>query len=590
MSKPIAFRWMWSVSLGGCLLICARMAEAQYAVRQNGRLFDANPQLGSGGYNAGRPVSPLMLGNALTQGTIGRGLSLSPVSPIGDPTAFRASLGSGLLSGFRRDSVSAADAVNPYLGLVGLPYYDPALTVPTTGFLTGQSAIALPTLGPTPVPATGITPGGGTVGPAPLDLRIDSRLNSGVTAFGDTSRAPGALRSQIVGLAPGETPDLSGTSSIFGPTPRGSTGLPLASEQAYKNLNRPLAQMQRGPDGRLVYETPQTQEPVGAHPLLGTPEDLVRSRELQTVTRSEQSALGPSAAERRALNQPSQTPGPVARAKEPGEPLSAEASAAAASPRLHDLSVLPGYDVFTDMQLGLALASKPDAPWWKEMQTAIRQNPAASRVLNEKANLESSEFVNRVVNSPIRSFHGQGETALNNELLKAESLLEIGQYYEAAHRYDAAHRLDPLNPLPLVGKGNALLAAGDYLSAVVSLIQGFERYPELSRFSFDLSALMGGGEVVDIRRADLIRRLQGEEEARLRFLLGYLEYFGGDKDSGLRNFEKAADDDAGKSIISRFPAMLRGGKLPPPKMPSDAAPGLPDRDQPPAPSGAGLKD
>ena len=64
-------------------------------------------------------------------------------------------------------------------------------------------------------------------------------------------------------------------------------------------------------------------------------------------------------------------------------------------------------------------------------------------------------------------------------LRKAESLLEIGQYYEAARRYQAAHRLNPLNPLPLIGKGNAFLAAGNYASATVALLQGFERYPEL---------------------------------------------------------------------------------------------------------------
>ena len=146
---------------------------------------------------------------------------------------------------------------------------------------------------------------------------------------------------------------------------------------------------------------------------------------------------------------------------------------------------------------------------------------------------------------------------MNDELLKAESLLEIGQYYEAARRYGAAHRLDPLNPLPLIGRGNAMLAAGEYLSAAASLVQGFQRYPELSRFSFDLTTLIGGGEIVDIRRADIMRRLESRDDARLRFLLGYLEYYGGDQVGGMRNIERAAELDRGQSIISRFPAMLR---------------------------------
>jgi hypothetical protein len=53
----------------------------------------------------------------------------------------------------------------------------------------------------------------------------------------------------------------------------------------------------------------------------------------------------------------------------------------------------------------------------------------------------------------------------------------------------------------------------------------------------------------------------------LRFLLGYLEYHTGDRESGLRNLEMAAAEAELGSIIRRYPAILRGGALPAPKLP-----------------------
>ena len=65
-----------------------------------------------------------------------------------------------------------------------------------------------------------------------------------------------------------------------------------------------------------------------------------------------------------------------------------------------------------------------------------------------------------------------------------------------------------------------------------------------------------------------MHRLEKQDDARLRFLLGYLEYYGGDQVTGMRNIERAAELDRGQSIISRFPDMLRKeGLLPPPTVP-----------------------
>jgi hypothetical protein len=242
------------------------------------------------------------------------------------------------------------------------------------------------------------------------------------------------------------------------------------------------------------------------------------------------------------------------------------AAAQRPAPRLRDASMLPGQDVFTDMRLALALQKDPGAAWFQEMQQALREDPDAARRSMEAASLESSAFVERIIATPIRSFAGPGDSALNQELAKAEALMAEGRFFDAANSYDRARLIDGTNPLPVLGRGHALLGAGDYLTAAVTLLRGLERFPEMTRFTVDLKSLMGGGETVDIRRADIMQRIEQHDDPRLRFLLGYLEYHGGDRVSGLRNLEKAAEAAEPGSMMQRYPRMLKGEVETPPPM------------------------
>ncbi len=58
------------------LAVFAPAVHAQQYIGQNGRLLDANSQIGSGGFNATRTVSPLLSANAIATGNVGRGFSL----------------------------------------------------------------------------------------------------------------------------------------------------------------------------------------------------------------------------------------------------------------------------------------------------------------------------------------------------------------------------------------------------------------------------------------------------------------------------------------------------------------------------------
>lgn len=218
---------------------------------------------------------------------------------------------------------------------------------------------------------------------------------------------------------------------------------------------------------------------------------------------------------------------------------------------------LPGGDLYGDMQIAAELQRDPRAPWFADMQDQVRADPTLANMLDERARLNSQEFVDRVMTQPIRSLATNSRTQINEAIAQAERLIDSGQYFDAVGRFEIAHALDPENPLPLLGKGHAQLAAGEFLSAAYNVLRALELYPDIAKFDLDLRELLGGGETVDIRRSQIMQRLEGKEEPRLRFLLGYLEYFSGYRERGLRNLMKAAEGDRTGSIIARFPELLQ---------------------------------
>jgi hypothetical protein len=527
----------------------ALQTQAQYpvdsrvnpVVRQDGRLLDANPSLRGGRYNNPRPVSPTMSGNAFANGNIRGGMALRSFSPIADSNAFRATLGSASLYTFQRDSVSVADAGAP-LGFAGFgqPYYDTSRTAASGRLLQGRD-----------LPLVGTVPGRGV-----LDLRMP------------VTEAQRDQYAQMIAPTPGTAQ--STQSTLFGPLTPPRLALPLAAIPP-STWRRETAEEKAASGTDSRFNTDESTRAAWGRRMGGEP----LSTPLDTILQSDGTG-------RMKLSAPDSQSPPwaagwrggqlrpgliVPRAAAETDTAPGGTATVLTRPRVKDASVLPGYDVFTDMRLALALEHSPTATWFKDMQDAARAQPELAPTPAEQAK-SAAEFTQKMLKTPLRSFTGGGASAVNDQILKAESLMEIGHYYEAADRYAAACTMDPTNPLPLLGRGHALLAAGDYRSAAFSLLRGLERFPEIARFAFDLKALMGGGEQIDIRRADILARLHQRESPELLFLLGYLEYHTGDHERGMADLEKAARLDQKGTIISRYPAMLRGeGVLPPPRFP-----------------------
>lgn len=535
MARRIQFTRVGAFLAVGLGLAAAAAAQQVPLPQQTGRLFDRNPQVGGSGVNDMRPFSPFLGGNAFATGNVRGGMSLRSFSPISDPSAFRGTLGSGSLSNFIRDSVSIADAYRP-LTAAPVPYFDPATSVQTPGSLRGFS-----TPGISRAPGDQISPLPGMLnynvgGIRRLDTRVDASLTPG--PLGGTT----PIASSIFGAT--RIPAITSDSPVkpyvptpldFRPMPR-DLREPAPTDPDTRGLSAPAV-------GAARIDT-RFSPRIETYPL-GSPLDSLLGGDTNSLLAQRQA--GPTR-----MTPPRPATPETARPGDATQPPIAERP-----PALHDLSMLPSYDVFTDIRLAQALRRDPAADWWREMQSQALSMPESAQKL-ELAQLDTQAFLNKILNAPLKTFVGKGEFPLNDELLRAEGLLQVGQYHDAATRYDRAAMIDPINPLPMIGRGHALLAAGDYLSAAVSLTRGLQNFPDLADFDVDLTSFFSSPEIIDIRRADLMKELERREDPSLRFLLGYLEYYGGERQRGVANLKKAADQADYGTIIKRFPELLRG--------------------------------
>ncbi len=169
-----------------------------------------------------------------------------------------------------------------------------------------------------------------------------------------------------------------------------------------------------------------------------------------------------------------------------------------------------------------------------------------------------------LLDNPIETFAGKYRGRLNSYLASAEEEMGRGQYYRAAGQFELAMTVDPRNPLPLLGRGHALLAAGDYVSALRAIESGIRLFPQIAAFRLDLPALAGRHDAFDLRRADIENRLSQAEHYELRFLLGYLELYSGLEEEGLRDLDRAAEAAPPDRVIAIFPDLIRGRRPLPP--------------------------
>jgi tetratricopeptide (TPR) repeat protein len=545
----ISSRFMRAVVLSAIILVAGESARGQIDHRVNrgnsatgGMALDRNPGVGSSTYNLTRPgmTNPGAMSNAIITGNVTGLAGFHGDSPVTHSNRFRDSLPSAGLSDFTARSVGMPEVETNRTHAPSF-YFGREEIIPDAGHIRrglnapGSSRLISPN---SPPPETAVQ--------QPANQELQSLLRSVEDRrVGIVPVAPDpGLTSPVFPAGAGTAVSPYGSaigSSIFG-TPLPAPGAPgVQSETSYvaSELNLPWANPLREEEGEAVEGdlnglNPRIRERIdpGTIEELPPDEDVLRNRPVGTSPRPP--ILEPQS---EAIPTPENL----------GEDRFAD---------LYSAVELAQRFGARDLGFDAAAPADPNAPRERGL---VRRS---SEGLNQLA--AAAKWAKDVVDDPLRSFAGKYQDRLNQYMAAGEADLRGGRYYAAARHFDLAATIDPVNPLPLLARGHAFIAAGDYLSAVHSLEQGIRRFPQIAAFRIDLPGIVGQHDVFDVRRADLEANLATGESYEIRFLLGYIELYSGLPEEGLKNLQRAAQDAPPASMIAIFADLVSGKRELPP--------------------------
>lgn len=578
------------ISFCGVLFIVApAFAQIDYRINtatdRDGRLLDKNPLVGSGGING--PVSypiPGMSSNAIITGNVTGLGGFKGYSPIVDTSRFRAELPSSGLSGFQAETVNLNQVTSGAATYRPSFYYGQSETISDLGYI--RNGLNIP--GSSTLRSTLTTP------PTPLNSRpIDSLLVQ-PTAGGDTRLQynlqpfnPMMQQTKLTPItdnrigAPAITSSGSPVMSSYGmaTAPLTTSYSPTVANQpntsgtmealrANSSVND-VATMRNTPISNTVQKptemvnttlTPsQTTTPLNGvnrdNPLVANNSTLAAGTKQTPLKTIQQEAKESARAD-------SMTTGPMSTK---GNDRFAEMVNAVGRAQAMGVKNL-GFLGRSTPQVAVTTADgKPIPPSNGQATDAKLQEPKAVPTEHGIAELATvARWAHDTLEDPVRTFASKNKAQVDEYIEAGEKALKLGQYYNAARWFDMASTIAPTNPLPLLGRGHALMAAGDYMSAFLSIRRGLERFPQIAAFRLDLPSLVGRHDTFDLRRADLESKLEKGEHYELRFLLGYIQLYSDLTEEGLLNLEQAAKGAPPHSIVVIFPDLILGKRELPP--------------------------
>lgn len=547
------------------ILLCGSAALptwAQYAPGMDGRATDASNLLGSGGYNATTTPTYFNTANLYVTGNVSRGAYFRGNSPIRDANSLFLSLPSSGIGDFQRDAISVTDVLSDASFWRPSPYYNPSRTVLNVGAiqagqnLPGSSVPATTRL--LPVPYQAASPGTAPVdlshGTQPLGtvvpnssiytpenmpalrgtdlydrLRLTNQIEAlrespvfGRTQISTTPLAPDALNQPATLIDPYALDVAAGSSGRLDPIARHSRTADPALAQGGSPLRTPDL---RNP-GALAPRLIPLSQPVGAG-------DQPREDAGESAAVADDSSLGLVTTEAyRPL------------VAEDATTLAADQDAAAQQ------SPYTGANPLIDLNNAFAFVQQ-------YRQEAAGEPESIPGVPSQRARYEQAmSIVRRAADTDVSTLAGTGNSRFDRLMRDAETKVREGDYYQASTLYGLAAALDPTNPLVRLGYAHSLIAAGEYITAVLQLEQAIAEYPAFGFLRLDLNEFVREPKDLDLRRADLEARLERREDYRLRFLLGYIENYSGFAKFGRPNLERSAQAAPAGSVIAQFPEIL----------------------------------
>ena len=553
------------------LLSAVPTVHAQYAPGMDGHALDANTRVGGGGVNTPAQYGSFNTAGLYVTGNVTAGRSFQGYSPIRDASSMFLALPTARSDSFRRDSTGLGNVIVGRSPGMATPYFAPSTTVTNAGVI--GAGLNMP--GASVPRNTFLIPNASRIDNAarvPLDLTVGARPpdtavpNSslytsenmsllrqlgGYDRLRLTSQTAALQQSPVFGQSVSRTHSLLPTEGHTGPTLHDPYALPTGL--ALRPGADPYQRQTRLQDGSPL--TP------------GSEEMLAASRDRLSPT-----AIAPRLFEQQLTERPRDpltgrplpaTPSYLADGTRAEDGLSAHdtvsrLASAMARPTgaAEEQPVFGAFPASTDAHPLLELSAA--VTWLTEVEAdaELRDEVLAVPALNEQYE-RALALVQGASARSLDTLTGGMPSRVGEHIARAEQAIHEGDYYRASSIYDLAASADPDNSLVRLGHAHSLIAAGEYLTAVVELTRAIDRYAAFGYLNLDLNRLIPDPDMLDIRRADLERRLDMREDHRLRFLLGYIEYYSGLKKFGLPNLRKAAEAAPPGSVIAQVPGMLQ---------------------------------
>jgi tetratricopeptide (TPR) repeat protein len=209
-------------------------------------------------------------------------------------------------------------------------------------------------------------------------------------------------------------------------------------------------------------------------------------------------------------------------------------------------------DVFLELMARQAEARGEAELQWQ--RTTVRQEKQAPRV----------EFT-KEKGLTVHTLAGAGTDLFNQNMKQAQTHLRKGRYYDAAGRYELAAVADARNPLARVGMALALTGADETISAAFHLEKAIALYPDISKVRFDIEQMLGKDAVQAIlkrfeKRAD--REFSQQSQADRLLVQVFFHENLGDTKTARKRAEELLKNEKASATARAYATFVTTGKWP----------------------------
>jgi tetratricopeptide (TPR) repeat protein len=511
-------------------------------------------------------------GNLVITGNVGGGSYFHGPVPYRSTTSFAAPLGSAYLDSFLRDSASSDD-FDRYIGGYGVqPYYSPTGTVTTT--TPGRSGVFAPST--TRIAERAPDTFGVENVPNPQDALRQKKISpEQSTSISGTRLLPTSLSPQQIKLG----------SEEIATADKNIRGERLTSEQYNEQMEQLRRDLERikaraeelrqrlgekdeslqistkvepGESVRLQLEksgvaeaqTPAPQKQTKETLLLEPTGPVQEEEQLDTVTGAgKERVWSPKTYERikkhldnlQTTQAKEKTSEVTEKGSEPTYSVSdRDVKAILTKPTFGGSATLerykesaageeqpsqenPSLEVFLEGRSGAEdVNSMPGTMEPEETSGKSKKTSAPEEVAKLPSARLSAEA--RRIMGPHKDLESFSEARFNQYMQAAQTYLKQGKYYRAADSYALALIYKTDDAGAYAGRGHALFAAGEYMSSALFISRAIELSAAYAQGKNDLVTLLGDGDKLEGRIADVEEWLKRSDVAELQFLLGYVYY------------------------------------------------------------------